>query len=76
MRKIHIIVFSPSFEVVDKINAQLGWIGNLKSDGRPILGLDAKELVKIVLNVSARMLGSARPHLDAVVFSFWLKIRF
>jgi uncharacterized protein (TIGR00375 family) len=51
-RKIHIIIFSPSFEIVEKINVQLGWIGNLKSDGRPILGLDAKELAKIVLNIS------------------------
>ncbi|KPJ55072.1 DNA helicase UvrD [Parcubacteria bacterium DG_72] len=49
VRKIHIIIFSPSFEAVEKINAHLGWIGNLKSDGRPILGLDAKELAKIVL---------------------------
>ena len=49
VRKIHIIVFAPSFEAVEKINAHLGWIGNLKSDGRPILGLDAKELAKIVL---------------------------
>ena len=52
VRKVHIILFSPSFEVCEKINAQLGWIGNLKSDGRPILGLDAKELAKIVLNAS------------------------
>ncbi len=55
-RKIHIIVFSPSFEIVEKINVQLGWIGNLKSDGRPILGLDAKELAKIVLNISENCL--------------------
>jgi len=52
VRKIHIIIFAPSFEIVDKINAHLGWIGNLKADGRPILGLDAKELAKIVLNSS------------------------
>jgi len=52
VRKIHIIVFAPSFDVVEKINTQLGWIGNLKADGRPILGLDAKELAKIVLNTS------------------------
>ncbi|MDD2696980.1 MAG: endonuclease Q family protein, partial [Candidatus Pacebacteria bacterium] len=52
VRKIHIIIFSPSFEATEKINAQLGWIGNLKSDGRPILGLDAKELLKIVLSAS------------------------
>ncbi|MBZ9572406.1 DNA helicase UvrD [Patescibacteria group bacterium] len=52
VRKIHIIIFAPSFEIVEKINAHLGWIGNLKADGRPILGLDAKELAKIVLDVS------------------------
>ena len=49
VRKIHIIIFAPSIEVVEKINFKLGQIGNLKADGRPILGLDAKELVKIVL---------------------------
>ena len=52
VRKVHILIFSPSFAAVEKINAQLGWIGNLKSDGRPILGLDAKELAKIVLDSS------------------------
>ena len=52
VRKIHIIVFAPSFDVVEKINTQLAWVGNLKSDGRPILGMDAKELTKIVLNSS------------------------
>jgi len=52
VRKIHIVVFAPSFEAVEKINTHLGWIGNLKADGRPILGLDAKELAKIVLGAS------------------------
>jgi len=52
VRKIHIIIFSPSFEICEKINTHLGWIGNLKADGRPILGLDAKELAKIALNAS------------------------
>jgi len=56
VRKIHIIIFSPSLEVTEKINAQLGWIGNLKSDGRPILGLDAKELLKIALSASEECL--------------------
>jgi uncharacterized protein (TIGR00375 family) len=51
LRKIHIIIFSPSFEVCEKINAYFSWIGNLKADGRPILSLEAKELVKIVLNI-------------------------
>lgn len=52
VRKIHIIILAPSFKIVEKINAHLGYVGNLKSDGRPILGLDAKELTKIVLGIS------------------------
>lgn len=52
VRKIHIILFAPSFEAVEKINAHLGLVGNLKSDGRPILGLDVKELARIVFNAS------------------------
>ncbi len=48
-RKIHIIVLAPDFKTVEKINTRLSWIGNIKSDGRPILGLDAKELAKIIL---------------------------
>lgn len=55
-RKIHLMIFVPSFEVVEKINAHLGWLGNLKADGRPILGLDVKELAKIVLNISGEAL--------------------
>jgi uncharacterized protein (TIGR00375 family) len=51
-RKIHLMVFAPSFEFVEKFNTHLGWLGNLKADGRPILGLDAKEIVKIALNLS------------------------
>lgn len=53
VRKIHIIIFAPNFETVLKINTRLSGIGNLKADGRPILGLDAKELAKIVLDASS-----------------------
>jgi len=56
VRKIHIIVLAPSFEVVDKINSELDKIGNLKSDGRPILGLSAKKLAEIILNISKECL--------------------
>jgi len=52
VRKIHVVVFAPSLEIVEKINTRLGLIGNLRADGRPILGLDAKELLKIILDVS------------------------
>ncbi len=56
VRKIHIIIFAPDFETVKKINIRLSVIGNLKADGRPILGLDVKELLKIVLDVSENCL--------------------
>ncbi len=56
MRRVHNLVFMPSFEAVEKFNAQLSWSGNLVSDGRPILGLDSKEVLKIALNSSEDML--------------------
>jgi uncharacterized protein (TIGR00375 family) len=52
IRKIHSIVFVPDFATAARINAVLSKIGNLSSDGRPILGLDSKELLKIILDVS------------------------
>ncbi len=51
-RKIHLIIFSPSIEVCEKINNYLKLYGSLESDGRPTLNLDAKELAKIVLDIS------------------------
>ena len=51
-RKIHSIIFAPDFKDAARINASLAKIGNLAADGRPILGLDAKELLKIVLDAS------------------------
>ena len=56
VRKIHIVVFAPSLEVVEKINNRLSSIGNLRADGRPILGLDAEELAKIILSISEECL--------------------
>lgn len=52
-RRIHNIIFASSFEIVRKINHALEKYGDLESDGRPMLDLDAKDLVRIVLNVSA-----------------------
>ena len=52
VRRIHLILFAPSFQAVEKINTQLGWIGNLHADGRPILGIDVKEVLKIALDAS------------------------
>ncbi|HVI69188.1 MAG TPA: endonuclease Q family protein [Magnetospirillaceae bacterium] len=49
VRKLHQLLVAPSFETVSAINARLDRIGNLKADGRPILGLDSKELLRITL---------------------------
>jgi len=49
--RIHNIIFAPSFKAVDKINNTLGRWGNLASDGRPILGIDAAELARIVFDI-------------------------
>lgn len=52
LRKIHSIILAPDFESVFKINSALTKIGNLSADGRPILGMDAKHLLKIVIDSS------------------------
>jgi uncharacterized protein (TIGR00375 family) len=49
--RIHNLIFSPSFKTTDKINATLSRYGNLASDGRPILGMDAEELARIVFEI-------------------------
>ena len=49
VRKIHNVVFAPDFKAVQQMRAVLDKIGNLNSDGRPILGLDSKKLLEIVL---------------------------
>ncbi|MFA5315148.1 MAG: endonuclease Q family protein [Candidatus Omnitrophota bacterium] len=48
--RIHNVILAPSFKSVDAINRVLSGIGNLSSDGRPILGLDAEELARIVFD--------------------------
>ncbi len=49
VRKVHNLIFAPGFAAADKIQAQLGAIGNISSDGRPILGLDSRDLLEIIL---------------------------
>ncbi len=48
-RKNHNLVFAPSLDAAERLNARLARVGNLASDGRPILGLDARHLLEIVL---------------------------
>lgn len=53
-RRIHVIVLCPDIATVEKLNGYLSLIGNLHSDGRPILGLDAEELAKIVIDANPK----------------------
>ena len=48
-RKVHHVVFVPGLESAENFRQKLGAIGNINSDGRPILGLDSRNLLETVL---------------------------
>lgn len=50
-RRVHNLIWVPSMASLEQLNTRLSWTGNLRSDGRPILGLDSEELVKISVGV-------------------------
>jgi DNA helicase II / ATP-dependent DNA helicase PcrA len=62
-RKIHHLIYAPDFETVDRMSARLAGIGNIASDGRPILGLDSRNLLEIALE--------AGPHAYLVPAHIW-----
>lgn len=51
-RKNHNLVFMPDMDHADKFNRRLDAVGNIQSDGRPILGLDARNLLEILLETT------------------------
>jgi len=52
VKKIHLIILSPSLEIVAQINEALAKKGNLEADGRPIFGMTAAETVELVMGIS------------------------
>lgn len=53
VRKVHNVILAPDFETVEKIQRKLtGMGGNLTSDGRPILGMDSRDLLEVALEAS------------------------
>jgi uncharacterized protein (TIGR00375 family) len=54
VRKIHVMLLAPDFESVERINGRLSAIGNLRSDGRPILGLDVRLFSRMVAETCPR----------------------
>ena len=53
-RKIHSVILMPSLESVEEFNRRLSFKGNIVSDGRPIIGMDAKDLLGLSLEVDKR----------------------
>jgi uncharacterized protein (TIGR00375 family) len=54
VRKVHVMVLAPDFESVERINRRLQAVGNLVSDGRPILGMDVRLFCKMVAETAPR----------------------
>ena len=48
-RKVHNLILLPSLEAAELLAQKLEAIGNIHSDGRPILGLDSRDLLEITL---------------------------
>lgn len=48
-RKVHHLLYAPDIDSAERIRQRLGAIGNIASDGRPILGLDSRDLLEITL---------------------------
>ena len=74
-RKIHHLLYAPHLEAAGRITEKLATIGNVRSDGRPILGLDSRHLLEITLESDPRLVSRAGPHLDAVVRRARLEVR-
>ncbi len=51
-RRVHNLIFMPDLDSMDRFNETLGRLGNITSDGRPILGLDSKDLLEIALETT------------------------
>ncbi|MBD3286995.1 DNA helicase UvrD [candidate division WOR-3 bacterium] len=52
LRRVHHVIYCPSFDAVEKINKFLGRFGTLTSDGRPTLGLDSEAMLEAILSLS------------------------
>ncbi|MBN2753862.1 MAG: DNA helicase UvrD [Candidatus Goldbacteria bacterium] len=52
VRKVHMLVIMPDMLSAEKFSKKLATLGNTGSDGRPILGFPAKDLVKLTLDIA------------------------
>ncbi len=49
-RRVHNVIILPGLEAADQLSSRLEKIGNIHSDGRPILGLDSHDLLELMLD--------------------------
>ena len=56
VRKVHLLLLLPGLEAAGRLSQRLARLGNVASDGRPILGLDAKYLLELVLEIDPQSL--------------------
>ena len=54
VRKVHNLIILPDFAAAERLASRLDAIGNIRSDGRPILGLDSRDLLEIALEADPR----------------------
>ena len=54
VRKVHSLILLPGLEEAEALSKKLETIGNIHSDGRPILGLDCRDLLEITLEICPR----------------------
>jgi uncharacterized protein (TIGR00375 family) len=52
VRRVHNLVYLPDLESADRLVRRLEQVGNLAADGRPILGLDSRDLLEMVLELA------------------------
>ncbi|UCF72921.1 MAG: UvrD-helicase domain-containing protein [Deltaproteobacteria bacterium] len=68
-RKVHNLILSSSFDTVKKIQAKLETLGNIRSDGRPILGISSRDLLEICLEA-----GSDSVLIPAHIWTPWFSV--
>ena len=69
VRKVHNLILSSSFDAVKKIQSKLEAVGNIRSDGRPILGLPSKDLLEIALEA-----GDGTVLIPAHIWTPWFSV--
>ncbi|HUU40062.1 MAG TPA: UvrD-helicase domain-containing protein [Desulfatiglandales bacterium] len=68
-RKVHNLILSSSFDAVKKIQARLEKAGNIRSDGRPILGISSRNLLEIALEA-----GNGTALIPAHIWTPWFSV--